>query len=238
MKLDHLTELLHKNPYPGRGIALGLSENGDTAVLLYFIMGRSEFSRNRAFYKADNDLLIRVLHKEKLTDVSLILYTPIRTLHDTVIVTNGDQTDTVFEVLKSGGSFEEALMRRTFEPDAPHFTPRISGLMQFKEGLSYKLSILKSGDGHGGSTFRQFFSYEPQKGMGHFIHTYQGDADPLISFAGEPCAIHIPTDLNAFAEDVWSALHPHNKIAMYMRFYNLATGTYDDRLFNNYASEA
>jgi len=237
-ELHHLPELLNTNAYPGRGIALGLCESGDKAALVYFIMGRSEVSRNRAFFKNGKDIAIRMPHPEKLTDGSLILYTPIRTLNDTVIVTNGDQTDTVYEELQSGGSFEEALMRRTFEPDAPHFTPRISGLMRFEGGLSYKLSILKCGDGHGQSAFRQTFSYEPVKGMGHFIHTYQGDSDPLISFAGEPRAIYIPSDLDAFAEEVWNALHPQNKIALYVRFYDLATGEYDDRLFNNYATEA
>ncbi len=237
-ELRSLPELLHLNAYPGRGIAMGLCENGSTAALAYFIMGRSENSRNRAFYKNGEDIGICVPHPEKLIDGSLILYTPVRTLQDAVIVTNGDQTDTVFTALESGKSFEEALMRRTFEPDAPHFTPRISALMRFAGSLNYKLSILKCGDGRGESAFRQTFSYEPVQGMGHFIHTYQGDADPLISFAGEPRAISMPSDLDAFAAEVWNALHPQNKIALYVRFYDLATGKYDDRLFNYYASEA
>ena len=235
MKQQNLFEVLKNNPYPGRGIVLGLTPDGKKAVLAYFIMGRSAGSRSRAFVKNGDDIGIHMLDGGKIADTSLILYTPLRTLEKTIVVTNGDQTDTVCAGLASGGTFEAALKTRTFEPDAPHFTPRISGMLTFGEAFSYKLSILKAGDTEGKTTLRQTFDYEPLAGTGHFIHTYQGDGAVLPSFSGEPVAVTIPNEFATFADGLWSALNPDNKVSLYVRYTNLATGKYEDHIFNQYA---
>ncbi|HWQ58682.1 MAG TPA: IMP cyclohydrolase [Clostridia bacterium] len=218
-------------------MALGLCPDGKTAALAYFIMGRSANSRNRAFVRNGADLGIRVLDEQKLSDPSLILYAPVRTLPGATVVTNGDQTDTVREALLSGGTFEQALRTRRFEPDAPHYTPRISGLMRFAGGFSYALSIIKCADGAGKAALHQFFEYEPVPGLGHLIHTYRADGTPLPSFAGEPVPVRVPDDIAAFTDALWNALNEEHKVALYARYTDTASGAYADRLFNKYVSE-
>lgn len=236
MKQQDLFELLRSHPYPGRGIVLGLSPDGTKAALAYFIMGRSASSRSRAFFKNGDDLFISMLDGGKILDTSLILYTPLRTLNGCVVVTNGDQTDTVVTALESGGTFESALKTRRHEPDAPHFTPRISGMLTFGEAFSYKLSILKAGDERGETCVRETFDYEPANGEGHLIHTYQMDGLVLPSFFGEPRTVSIPDGFTAFAEGIWNALNAENKVALYARYTNLISGAYEDRIFNQYAA--
>ncbi len=237
MKQQDLFELLRSHPYPGRGIVLGLSPDGTKAALAYFIMGRSAGSRSRAFFKNGNDLAISMLDGGKILDTSLILYTPLRTLNGCVVVTNGDQTDTVVTALESGGTFESALRTRRHEPDAPHFTPRISGMLTFGEAFSYKLSILKSGDENGETCVRETFDYEPVNGAGHLIHTYQMDGLVLPSYAGEPRTIAIPDEFAAFAEGIWNALNAENKVSLYVRYTDLQSGAYEDKIFNQYAAQ-
>lgn len=234
MKQD-LLEVLKTNPYPGRGIVLGLTPDGKRAALAYFIMGRSAGSRSRAFVKDKDDLAIRMLDGGKIADTSLILYTPLCTLEKSVVVTNGDQTDTICSALQSGQTFEDALRTRTFEPDAPHFTPRISGMLVFGRDFSYMLSILKAGDAEGKTTLRQTFETEPLTGTGHFIHTYQTDGAVLPSFSGEPVAVAIPDDFSAFADGLWNALNAENKVSLYVRYTDLTTKQYEDKIFNQYA---
>lgn len=236
MKQKQLFEVLEQNTYPGRGIVLGYTPDGKRAALAYFIMGRSAGSRSRAFVKEGHDLGIRMLDGGKIADTSLILYTPLRTLRSAVVVTNGDQTDTICAALARGETLERALTTRSFEPDTPHFTPRISGRFDFIDG-SYQLSILKAGDAEGKTTQRQIFSYEPLAGTGHLIHTYACDGEPLPSFSGEPVPVAIPDDCSTFAEAIWLALHPANKVSPYVRYTDLGTGTYEDRIFNQYASK-
>jgi len=235
MRQKDLLEVLKNNTYPGRGIVLGLTPDGRKAALAYFIMGRSAGSRSRAFVKKGNDLGIHMLDGGKIADTSLILYTPLRSLTGVTVVTNGDQTDTICDALASGDTFEAALRMRTFEPDAPHFTPRISGMLTFTGGYSYKLSILKAGDEMGETTLRQTFDYEPLAGTGHLIHTYQSDGAVLPSFSGEPVAVAIPDDFSAFADGLWNALNPENKVSLYVRYTELAAETYEDKIFNQYA---
>lgn len=225
------------NPYPGRGILLGLSPDSEHAILAYFIMGRSANSRNRALVEAGNNLAIRVLDARKMADPSLILYTPLRTLARETVVTNGDQTDTICEAIQNGKSFHEALQSRRFEPDAPHFTPRISGILRFGEPFSYSLSILKAGDAAGTTTLRQTFDYEPTAGTGHLIHTYRPEADALPSFSGEPIPARLPDEIDPFADGLWNALHPEHRVSLYARYTNLRTGAYEDRIRNQYAVE-
>ncbi|MEN6419031.1 MAG: IMP cyclohydrolase [Clostridiaceae bacterium] len=236
MKQQDLFRLLGSHPYPGRGIVLGLSPDGTQAALAYFIMGRSAGSRSRAFFKNGDDLFISMLDGGKIRDTSLILYTPLRTLNGRVVVTNGDQTDTIVTALESGGTFESALKTRRHEPDAPHFTPRISGMLTLGGAFSYKLSILKAGDENGETCVRETFDYEPVKGIGHLIHTYQMDGLVLPSYSGEPGTVSIPGDLIAFAEGIWNALNAENKVALYARYTNLKSGAYEDRIFNQYAA--
>jgi len=235
MKQQSLSDILTKNAYPGRGIVLGLTPDGKKAALAYFIMGRSAGSRSRAFVKKGDDLGIHMLDGGKIADTSLILYTPLRTLGKAVVVTNGDQTDTICAALSRAETFEAALRSRTFEPDGPHFTPRISGMLVFDKGFSYKLSILKSGDAEGKTSLRQTFETEPLEGTGHFIHTYQTDGAVLPSFSGEPVAVAIPNEFTAFAEGIWNALNAENKVSLYVRYTDLATGKYEDKIFNQYA---
>lgn len=237
MALYNLPELLAQTPYPGRGILLGLGEGGTHAVLAYFIMGRSENSRNRVFTAVDGGLITEPADPAKLTDPSLILYAPIKQLGARTIVTNGDQTDTIYDCLRMGLSFEDALRSRTFEPDAPNFTPRISGLLtRDVDSFSYSLSILKSAGGRGKSAQRFFFDYpEPEPGVGHFIHTYAGEGEggTLQSFAGEPLPVRIPGNTADFGKTVWGALNAENKVALYTCTIQLA-GTVSGYLFNRY----
>ncbi len=235
MQTYALDELLKANPYPGRGIVLGLSEDGMRAVLAYFIMGRSENSRNRVFTEKDGGIVTEAADPAKMQDPSLIIYAPVRKYDLYTIVTNGDQTDTVFSALSAGESFETALRKRTFEPDAPNFTPRISGLYTVEwDGFSYQLSILKSGDGAGGAVQRFFFEYpDPVCGQGHFIHTYAADGNPLPSFVGEPVPVAISGGIDRFANNLWAALNPENKVSLFVRTITL-DGKEETRLFNRF----
>ncbi len=221
--------------YPGRGIVIGKSADGKNAVIGYFIMGRSENSRNRVFVKEGNDLKTQAFDPSKLVDPSLIIYAPVRTLDKQTIVTNGDQTDTARDFILEGKSFEDGLRTRTFEPDAPNFTPRISGIVELlADGdFSYKMSILKSNEGREKSTLRFFYEYaQPIAGEGHFIHTYKCDGNPIPSFEGEPTLVNIEGDIDTFTNNVWNALNEDNKVSLYTRFINLETGAFEDRIVN------
>ena len=218
---------LSKLEYPGRGIILGKSDDGKNAVFAYFIMGRSVNSRNRIFDVYGDDIRTKAFDKSLLNDPSLIIYSPVKVFGDNVIVTNGDQTDTIYEYLKTGKSFEDALYTRTFEPDAPNFTPRISGLIELKDRLKLKLSILKSDEGDENRTLRFFYNYDNVKaGEGFLIHTYKENSDPLKSFEGEPKKIQITGDIDEFSEKLWNSLDSENKISLAVRYINLGTGEY------------
>ncbi len=220
--------------YPGRGIIIGKSEDGTKAVIGYFIMGRSVNSRNRIFAAEGKDLKTQAFDPSQLVDPSLIIYAPVRTLEKQTIVTNGDQTDTVRDFILEGKSFEDALRTRTFEPDPPNFTPRISGILEFADGdFSYKMSILKSNTGREDSALRFFYEYaQPIAGEGHFIHTYKCDGNPIPSFEGEPTLVDINGDIDTFTNNVWSSLNEDNKVSLYTRFIDLATGEFEDRIVN------
>ena len=220
-------EYLSKLEYPGRGIVLGKSDDGKNAVFAYFIMGRSVNSRNRIFDVHGDGIRTKAFDESLLSDPSLIIYSPVRVFGDNVIVTNGDQTDTVYEYLKTGKSFEDALNTRTFEPDAPNFTPRISGLIELKDRLKLKLSILKSDEGDENQTLRFFYNYDnPKPGEGFLIHTYKENSDPLKSFEGEPKKMQISGDIDKFSEKLWNSLDSENKISLAVRYINLGTGEY------------
>ncbi|MBM6920451.1 IMP cyclohydrolase [Phocea massiliensis] len=232
-----LTALLSENTYPGRGIVIGKTADGKHAAIAYFIMGRSENSRNRIFEEnEDCGIRTRAYDESKLVDPSLIIYSPVRKLGDDLIVTNGDQTDTVYDFIKEGKTFEDALRTRTFEPDAPNFTPRISGIATVKDGdFSYKLSILKSDDGNDASVQRFFYEYaQPVAGKGHFIHTYRCDGNPIPSFSGDPEPVEIPNDLGVFTAMIWKSLNEQNKVSLFTRFIDLTTGEYETRIINKH----
>ena len=224
MKSCSLPELLAANPYPGRGIALGRTADGKQAVMIYFIMGRSANSRNRVFVETPDGIRTQAFDPAKLEDPSLIIYAPVRRFGSATIVTNGDQTDTIRSGLAAGEDFVQALRKRTFEPDGPNFTPRISGIVE--DNGDYALSILKSADGDPSSCRRYFFEYSsPLAGQGHFIHTYQGDGSPLPSFAGEPTQIAVPwTTPEDCAKAVWENLNEENKVSLFIRFIDLESG--------------
>ena len=238
MELLDLYRLVRENAYPGRGIVLGLAPGGKRAAIAYFIMGRSANSRNRVFDPAPciGGICTKAADPAKLEDPSLIIYNPVRALGGRHIVTNGDQTDTVYEFLRAGKTFEDALRTRTFEPDGPNWTPRISGLVEAENGAcSYKLSILKSADGNGESCRRFFFEYpQPVEGEGHFIHTYRCDGNPIPSFEGEPERVAIPAEPEALATELWEALDPDNKVSLFVRYIELATGETEDVIINKY----
>ena len=218
---------LSKLEYPGRGIILGKSDDGKNVVFAYFIMGRSVNSRNRIFDVYGDDIRTKAFDESLLNDPSLIIYSPVKVFGDNVIVTNGDQTDTIYEYLKTGKSFEDALYTRTFEPDAPNFTPRISGLIELKDRLKLKLSILKSDEGDENRTLRFFYNYDNVKaGEGFLIHTYKENLDPLKSFEGEPKKIQITGDIDEFSDKLWNSLDSENKISLAVRYINLETGEY------------
>jgi len=221
------------NSYVGRGIVIGKSADGKNAVFAYFIMGRSENSRNRIFTAEGDDITIYPFDASKVEDPSLIIYSPVRKLGSHLIVTNGDQTDTIYDFLKDGKTFEEALETREFEPDGPNWTPRISGILNFEEkDFSYKMSILKSADAEGSACNRYTFSYKALKGLGHFIHTYNCDGNPIPTFTGEPERVEIPNDIDAFTNDIWNNLNEANKISIYVRYVSLEDGTFEDRMIN------
>ena len=236
MKPVDLLDTLAHNAYPGRGILLGRSADGLNAVIAYFIMGRSENSRNRVFTPKDGGIITEAHDPARMVDPSLIIYAPVRVLGEhTTIVTNGDQTDTVAAFLAAGGTFEEALRTRTFEPDAPNFTPRISGLMTATDGgMSYRLSILKSNNGDPNSALRFFYEYpQPMPGQGHLLHTYAGDGNPLPSFAGEPTLVEIGcAEIDAFSLSLWNALDMENRVSLFVRTIDLTDGHTDTRIIN------
>lgn len=225
---------LKNNSYPGRGIVVGKSADGKYAVTAYFIMGRSQNSRNRVFVTEGEGIRTEAFDPSRLEDPSLIIYAPVRVLGNKTIVTNGDQTDTVYELMEKGLTFEQALKTRTFEPDAPNFTPRISALLCVGEGsYNYSLSILKSANGDSSSCRRYTFDYEnPVNGQGHFIHTYRCDGNPLPSFYGEPEEIEINEDIDSFTSLIWNALNEGNKVSLFVRYIDIATGEYETRIVN------
>ena len=227
-----LAALLAGNPYPGRGIVLGKTTDGKQSVAAYFIMGRSENSRNRVFVKEPDGIRTQAYDPAKLADPSLIIYHPVRQMGRGLIVTNGDQTDTIRDFLEQGLSFEQALSTREFEPDGPNWTPRISGLLS-PDG-SYKLSILKSADAEGTACARYTFAYPGLAGVGHFLHTYVTDGNPIPTFQGEPERVAIPDTLEDCVNLLWSNLNEANKISLYVRYTDLATGTWEERIVNKY----
>ena len=231
---------LSSNTYPGRGIVLGKSQDGRHAAIAYFIMGRSENSRNRIFSENDRGgIKTEAFDPAKLVDPSLIIYNPVLVLGDATIVTNGDQTDTVYDFMQNGQTFEDALRTRTFEDDRPNWTPRISGLVRVADGkASYKLSIIKSDDGDESSVLRYFYEYaQPKAGEGHFIHTYQCDGNPIPSFAGEPEKVALHGDIEQLALDTWMNLNEDNKVSLYVSYISLADGSSDTIIINKHDQE-
>lgn len=228
-----LFDYLKQNTYPGRGVLIGHHADGEHAVIAYFIMGRSENSRNRVFtLESDKAMKTEAFDPAKLIDPSLIIYYPMRVLDDVTVVTNGDQTDTVYDFLKYGSTFESALRTRTFEPDPDNFTPRISGMLDRKTG-DYRLSILKSANNDPASARRYFFEYtSPRAGEGHIIHTYQCDGNPIPSFHGEPVEVALDGSLDEFTASLWDALNDDNKVSLLTRYINLKTGAIDTRIIN------
>ncbi len=231
-----LAEELKSNEYPGRGIIIGKSEDGLRAVSAYFIMGRSENSRNRIFVEEGEGIRTQAFDPSKLTDPSLIIYAPVRVLGNKTIITNGDQTDTIYEGMDKQMTFEQSLRFREFEPDAPNYTPRISGVMHIENGkYNYSMSILKSGDGSPEGCFRYTFAYEnPAAGEGRFIHTYMHDGNPLPSFEGEPKRVSIFGDIDEFTGMVWENLNSDNKVSLFVRFIDIKTGKYGTRIVNKH----
>lgn len=230
---NRFESLVEGNEYVGRGIVLGKTKNEQFAVSAYFIMGRSENSRNRIFTENGDDITIYPFDESKVEDPSLIIYSPVRVYENNLIVTNGDQTDTIYDHIKEGKTFEQALETREFEPDSPNFTPRISGMITFDNNdFTYKLSILKSIDEVGTSCARYTFSYPSIPGLGHFIHTYNHDGNPIPTFTGEPKRVDIPDDIDTFTNEIWNSLNEKNKISLYVRYTNLKDGTYESRMIN------
>lgn len=234
MKMLALEQELRNNAYPGRGIVIGRSADGTKAVTAYFIMGRSSNSRNRVFVEDGEGIRTEAYDPSKLEDPSLIIYAPVRVLGSRTIVTNGDQTDTVYDGMAEGLTFEQSLTGREFEPDGPNYTPRISGVMHIEGGrYDYAMSILKSNNGNPDACSRYTFSYEnPAAGEGHFIHTYMHDGNPLPSFEGEPKPVGIENDIDAFAEKIWNSLNEDNKVSLFVRFIDISTGKYMTRIIN------
>ncbi len=234
MEMLNIEKELQGNSYPGRGIIIGRSADGTKAVTAYFIMGRSENSRNRVFVEDGEGIRTQAYDPSKLTDPSLIIYAPVRVLGNKTIVTNGDQTDTIYEGMDKQMTFEQSLRCRAFEPDAPNYTPRISGIMHIENGnYNYAMSILKSNNGSPEGCNRYTFAYEnPAAGEGHFIHTYQCDGNPLPSFEGEPKLIEIPDDMGAFTDMLWNSLNAENKVSLFVRYIDIATGTYETKIVN------
>ena len=234
MEMKLLEQELKNNAYPGRGIVIGRSEDGTKAVIAYFIMGRSSNSRNRVFVEEGEGKRTQAIYPAKLEDPSLIIYAPVRVLGNKTIVTNGDQTDTIYEGMDHQLTFEQSLRSREFEPDAPNYTPRISGVVHIEKGReSYAMSILKSNNGDGSSCLRFTYAYEkPLAGEGHFIHTYMHDGNPLPSFEGEPKRVKIQGDIESFTETLWNSLNEENKVSLFVRFINIADGSYETKIVN------
>ena len=234
MQTLSLEQELKNNAYPGRGIVIGRSMDGKKAVTAYFIMGRSSNSRNRVFAAEGEGIRTEAFDASKLEDPSLIIYAPVRVLGTRTIVTNGDQTDTIYDGLKAGMTFEQSLRNREFEPDAPNYTPRISGVMEVENGeYHYAMSSLKSNNGSPDSCSRYTFAYEtPAAGEGHFIHTYMHDGNPLPSFEGEPKLVEIDGEIDEFAKMVWENLNEENKVSLFVRYIDIETGEYETRIVN------
>ena len=234
MEMLSIEKELQGNSYPGRGIIIGKSKDGTKAVTAYFIMGRSANSRNRIFAEEGEGIRTQAFDVSKLEDPSLIIYAPVRVLGNKTIVTNGDQTDTIYEGMDRQLTFEQSLRCREFEPDGPNYTTRISGILHIENGkYNYAMSILKSNNGNPESCSRFTFAYEnPAAGEGHFIHTYKSDGNPLPSFEGEPKLIGIPDDMNAFADTLWNSLNEDNKVSLFVRYIDIATGKYETKIVN------
>ncbi len=232
-KINDIAKLIEGNSYVGRGIVIGKTADGKKAATAYFIMGRSANSRNRVFTERDGAVFTEPFDASKVEDPSLIIYAAIREFENKLIVTNGDQTDTIYDGLKAGKGFACALKSREFEPDAPNLTPRISGMITFEDGdFSYKMSILKSADAEGSACNRYTFDYPALKGLGHFIHTYVCDGNPIPTFQGEPERVAIPDDIDEFTNSLWNALDNDNKISLYVRYTDLESGKYERRMIN------
>ncbi|HIQ76651.1 MAG TPA: IMP cyclohydrolase [Candidatus Faecousia excrementipullorum] len=231
-----MKERLEGNTYPGRGIVVGKSADGTKACAAYFIMGRSANSRNRVFTVKNGEVFTEPFDASKVEDPSLIIYAAVRQYENNLIVTNGNQTDTIYEGLAAGKSFSQALTAREFEPDAPNLTPRISGMLTFDQGdFTYEMSILKSADAEGTGCNRFTYAYVPMNGVGHFLHTYVCDGNPIPTFQGEPERVAIPNDMESFAREIWESLDENNKISLYVRYVDLATGKVEEKLINKNA---
>lgn len=232
-KINDIAELIKDNSYVGRGIVIGKTEDGSKACAAYFIMGRSANSRNRVFTEKNNEIFTEPFDASKVEDPSLIIYAAVRQFENNLIVTNGDQTDTIYDGIKSGKSFSDSLVCREFEPDAPNLTPRISGMLTFADNdFTYQMSILKSIDAEGSDCARYTFSYPSKAGLGHFIHTYVCDGNPIPTFQGEPERVAIDSDIDTFTDKLWNALDKDNKISLYVRYVDLASGEAESRLIN------
>lgn len=234
MRMLSLKKELQNNAYPGRGIVIGKSEDGKSAVIAYFIMGRSSNSRNRIFVEEGSGIRTQAFDPSKLEDPRLIIYAPVRVLGNKTIVTNGDQTDTIYSGMDKQLTFEQSLRSREFEPDAPNYTPRISGIVHLEaESFNYAMSILKSNNGNASACNRYTFAYEnPVEGEGHFIHTYMHDGDPLPSFEGEPELISIPNCIDTFTDTIWSNLNEENKVSLFVRYIDIASGETKSKIVN------
>ena len=232
-EIKTLSERLEGNRYPGRGIVIGKTPDGKKAAIAYFIMGRSANSRNRVFTEKNGEIFTEPFDASKVEDPSLIIYAAVRSYENKLIVTNGNQTDTIYDGLAAGKSFSQALTSREFEPDAPNLTPRISGMLTFEgNDFTYEMSILKSGDAAGTFCNRYTFSYGASAGLGHFIHTYVCDGNPIPTFQGEPERVAMDDDIDAFTTDLWNALDAENKISLYVRYTDLETGAVESRMVN------
>lgn len=229
-----IKEYIAGNPYVGRGIIIGRTPDAKKAVTAYFIMGRSANSRNRVFEEVKDDVMIKPFDESKVEDPSLIIYHPLRVDDKKIIITNGDQTDTIRDFMKTGMCFQCALRTRSFEPDAPNWTPRISGLVDIEDDFTYKMSILKSANAEGTSCNRYFFEYEGLAGQGHFIHTYMTDGNPIPTFIGEPKRLLIPDNIEELTSEIWENLNEENKISLYVRYTDIKTGEYDKRIVNKW----
>lgn len=232
-EIKSMKDRIDSNPYVGRGIVIGKSSDGKKAATAYFIMGRSANSRNRVFTVKNGEVFTEPFDASKVEDPSLIIYAALRKFENRLIVSNGDQTDTVYDGIVTGKSFSESLESREFEPDAPNFTPRISGMLTFGENdFKYEMSILKSLDENGSNCARYTFSYPSKAGLGHFIHTYVTDGNPIPTFQGEPERVAIPDSIDEFADEIWNYLDENNKISLYVRYTDLTDGSYEEKLIN------
>lgn len=234
MEMLSIEKELRENAYPGRGIIIGKTPDGSKAVTAYFIMGRSENSRNRIFVEEGEGIRTQAYDPSKLTDPSLIIYAPVRVLENKTIVTNGDQTDTIYDGMDKQMTFEQSLRSREFEPDGPNYTPRISGVMEIENGTyNYAMSILKSNNGNPDACNRYTFAYEnPVAGEAHFIHTYKCDGNPLPSFEGEPKLISVPNCIDELTNALWNSLNEDNKVSLFVRYIDIVTGNYETRIVN------